>query len=39
MNCAYCGDSADFTCNCALKVTYICSNHVGNHYKLNANIK
>ncbi|OMJ67217.1 hypothetical protein SteCoe_35682 [Stentor coeruleus] len=34
MICGFCRDPAEFSCNCTSKSSYVCSKHVGNHYKL-----
>lgn len=34
MICGFCRDPAEFSCNCISKSSYMCSKHVGNHYKL-----
>ncbi|OMJ90404.1 hypothetical protein SteCoe_7207 [Stentor coeruleus] len=36
MICSFCQDPAEFGCNCTYKASYMCSKHLGDHYKLNG---
>ncbi|OMJ89417.1 hypothetical protein SteCoe_8415 [Stentor coeruleus] len=36
MNCSFCQNLAEFSCNCTSKISYMCSKHLGNHYRLNG---